>query len=267
MMLCMLRVRATFFPQINQARRGTDKHTDLIGLPVCPDQPRAGCEYFSRLNTLSRWLVSFSHRSFVLKEIQLWDLNTVRMTRKFTGQRQGKDIIRSCFGGAEHTFVVSGSEGMSPGNPYTSAASTDSRFLFLLLPPLFFPRIQSRTDGCVYVWHRDTGALLEILKGHGRGSVNQVAWHPLEPRLFASCSDDRTVRVWEPPPADLDVEVSYPEEPVPSPLPQLVMSAEKQRRSTDKRRISLSPSPGDIAESPIPRTQSLSPGPPSPAMS
>ena len=30
----------------------------------------------------------------------MWDLQTARMTRKFTGQRQGSHIIRSCFGGA-----------------------------------------------------------------------------------------------------------------------------------------------------------------------
>lgn len=33
------------------------------------------------------------------------------MARKFTGQRQGQHIIRSCFGGVDGNFVVSGSEG------------------------------------------------------------------------------------------------------------------------------------------------------------
>ena len=54
-------------------------------------------------------------------------------------------------------------------------------------------------DGRVYVWHRDTGVLLEILDGHGAGSVNAVAWNPLNEKMFASCSDDRTVRIWESP--------------------------------------------------------------------
>ncbi|KDQ33398.1 hypothetical protein PLEOSDRAFT_1073660 [Pleurotus ostreatus PC15] len=31
-------------------------------------------------------------------EIHLWDLHTGRLTRKFTGQRQGRHVIRSCFG-------------------------------------------------------------------------------------------------------------------------------------------------------------------------
>lgn len=51
------------------------------------------------------------------------------------------------------------------------------------------------------MWHWD-GALLEVLQGHGEGSVNAVAWNPRNERMFASCSDDMTVRVWEPPPSE-----------------------------------------------------------------
>lgn len=46
-----------------------------------------------------------------LQEVQLWDLEAPRLARKFMGQRQSKNVIRSCFGGVDDHFVVSGSEG------------------------------------------------------------------------------------------------------------------------------------------------------------
>ena len=52
-------------------------------------------------------------------------------------------------------------------------------------------------DGNIYIWHRETGFLLEMLTGHGEGSVNAVAWNPTNERMFASCSDDHSIRIWE----------------------------------------------------------------------
>lgn len=79
---------------------------------------------------------------------------------RYHGHEQGRYQIRSCFGGAGESFVASGSE-----------------------------------DKLVYLWHRRNQTLLEKLGGHAR-SVNCVAWHPTNTGIFASASDDTTIRLW-----------------------------------------------------------------------
>jgi len=93
-------------------------------------------------------------------EVQLWDLEEKMIVRKFSGHKQGRYVIRACFGGVREMLVVCGSE-----------------------------------DSQVYVWHRGTGALLHSLQGHA-GTINSVAWSPTDPMTFASASDDNTVRLW-----------------------------------------------------------------------
>lgn len=45
-------------------------------------------------------------------EVHMIDIETAIVVRKFTGQKQGKCVIRSTFGGADEKLVLSGSEGM-----------------------------------------------------------------------------------------------------------------------------------------------------------
>ena len=47
------------------------------------------------------------------QEVHLWDIEKFQLVRKFVGQTQEKFMIRSCFGGPEQNFVLSGSEGFS----------------------------------------------------------------------------------------------------------------------------------------------------------
>ncbi|RHZ47855.1 hypothetical protein Glove_566g10 [Diversispora epigaea] len=99
------------------------------------------------------------------KEIHLWDIEKKRIVRKYYGQKQGKFVIRSCFGGIDQGFIVSGSE-----------------------------------DSKIYVWHREHAAMIETLSGH-KGAVNSVNWNPTNPYMFASAGDDHTIRIWGTPSA------------------------------------------------------------------
>ncbi|BGP13752.1 hypothetical protein JCM10213v2_001690 [Rhodosporidiobolus nylandii] len=105
------------------------------------------------------------------REILYLDLDDGTILRKFEGHDAGHFVLHACFGGAGENLILSGTG-----------------------------------DGRIYVYHRHTGRLLHTLTGHGRTTVNAVAWNPHPPAsargaMWASCSDDRTVRVWEMPPA------------------------------------------------------------------
>lgn len=96
-----------------------------------------------------------------VSEIHLWDLEERSIEKKYFGQKQGRFVIRSCIGGANENFVLSGSE-----------------------------------DNHVYVWHRELGTIIENLPGHS-ACVNCVSWNPCR-AMFASAADDHNIRIWGP---------------------------------------------------------------------
>ncbi len=55
-----------------------------------------------------------------------------------------------------------------------------------------------KIDSKVYLWHRRQERPIMVFSGHTR-TVNCVSWHPTLPLLFASASDDATVRIWSTP--------------------------------------------------------------------
>ncbi|KAK2048898.1 WD domain-containing protein [Colletotrichum somersetense] len=93
-------------------------------------------------------------------ELQLIDLVNRTSVQKFLGHTGGEYIIRSAFGGANESFVVSGSE-----------------------------------DGNILIWHKNSGAAVERLEGH-QPRTNAVAWNPTDPCILASCGDDGKVKIW-----------------------------------------------------------------------
>jgi WD40 repeat protein len=56
--------------------------------------------------------------------------------------------------------------------------------------------IHGKLDSRIYIW-RSNGLLVEALDAHV-GCVNAVAWHPTDPRIFASAGDDAKVKIWKP---------------------------------------------------------------------
>ena len=46
-------------------------------------------------------------------EVQLIDIETAEIVKRFLGQKQGAFVIRSSFGGADENLIISGSEGSS----------------------------------------------------------------------------------------------------------------------------------------------------------
>ncbi|KAI8819010.1 WD40-repeat-containing domain protein [Fimicolochytrium jonesii] len=89
---------------------------------------------------------------------RLWDIRMLKPIRKFKGhQNTSTNFVKASFAG--DALVVGGSE-----------------------------------DGIVYIWDSAKGDILQKLRGH-RGVVYGAVWASRQ-SLFASCSDDRTVKTW-----------------------------------------------------------------------
>ncbi|KAK4058921.1 hypothetical protein OIO90_000367 [Microbotryomycetes sp. JL221] len=149
-----------------QSRTGTPS-TSQNGPPIHARHDKKISVYSLPDNRLILESVQPNELTHAPSEILYVDLRDGTIVRRFQGHDQGQYVLQSCFGGALQNFVMSGSG-----------------------------------DGQIFVWHRDTGRLLHQLSGHGSGSVNAVAWNKRHAEgMFASASDDRTIRIWTVPTA------------------------------------------------------------------
>jgi WD40 repeat protein len=92
-------------------------------------------------------------------EAQIIDLETREVVQKLLGHTGGEYVIRSTFGGANESFVISGSE-----------------------------------DGNVLIWHKNSGAAVERLRAH-EPRCNSVDWNPTDSTMIASCGDDGKIKM------------------------------------------------------------------------
>jgi WD40 repeat protein len=93
-------------------------------------------------------------------EAQLIDMVTRSTVQKFLGHGIDRCVIRASFGGANDSFVMSGSE-----------------------------------DGKVFIWHKNIGAAVERLSTSSNKRCNSVVWNPTDPYMLASGGDDGKVRM------------------------------------------------------------------------
>ena len=101
-----------------------------------------------------------ANTSMTKPRIEMWDIETKECICKFKGHEQKNYILRPAFGGLDERLVVCGSE-----------------------------------DTNIYIWNKLSGELIARLLGHYQ-IVNSVAWAPCSAYLFASASDDMTVKIW-----------------------------------------------------------------------
>lgn len=91
----------------------SDKHIYVYNFQTYEEEYRITFPCKSTSVTISRDS-SFMLVNLTSGEVQLLEINTGILVRKFEGQKQEKCIIRSSFGGADENFILSGSEGMGP---------------------------------------------------------------------------------------------------------------------------------------------------------
>ncbi|KAG0326134.1 hypothetical protein BG004_003035 [Podila humilis] len=174
-------------------------------------------------------------------KVHMWDLREGRIKRRYSGYQQGRFVIRPCFGGSgggrgvmksglkrrqhHHTHTHTHTHTHSHDNHQrhsvrslegdqdeeveheddddddededydASVRHEKERFV-----------VSGSEDSKIHLWHRENGNLIQTFEGHSR-AVTCVAWHPTNPTLFASASDDHTIRIWgTPEDTDMDVD-------------------------------------------------------------
>jgi len=92
--------------------------------------------------------------------LHLWSLVNYELVQRYTGHVQEKYMIRCSLGGNGERFIACGGE-----------------------------------DTKIRIWHRNVPNPVAVLSGHTL-TVNGVCWHPKNPKILISCSDDYSIKIW-----------------------------------------------------------------------
>ncbi|KAL5229860.1 hypothetical protein ABZP36_028636 [Zizania latifolia] len=138
-----------------------DRIPKVSDIAVTPDSKHLICVcsneiWIRELPKGREWRIRDGHSLIVnlnSQEIHLWKISESSVVPdKFKGHKQGKFVIRACFGGSNSLFIASGSE-----------------------------------DSQVYIWKRHLETPIKVLNGHSL-IVNCVSWNPARPHMLASAS-------------------------------------------------------------------------------
>eukprot|EP01080_Neovahlkampfia_damariscottae_P001954 gene1954-1462_t len=113
------------------------------------------------ISKCSQFLLTTIAKEDDIGYISMWSLKDNKLIKYFKGHTQTKYVLRCCFGGKNDMFIASGSE-----------------------------------DFKIYIWDQKNNILLDKLSGH-ENIINSICWNPVRNDMFASCSDDGTVRIWK----------------------------------------------------------------------
>lgn len=98
--------------------------------------------------------------SYSSPSLHLWHVPSQSLVSRFKGHQQNKYLLRCHLGGFNQQFILCGGE-----------------------------------DGRVLVWNGKSHEAVQTIQAHS-STVNQVQWNPKDHRMFASCSDDNTVKIF-----------------------------------------------------------------------
>jgi len=111
--------------------------------------------------TLSRdnkYLLTHIHGT--VAELHLWNLQNYQIIQVFDVQTEGNLKLGLSLGGSANQFIAFGGK-----------------------------------DGTIKVWHKNHWDPLVTLQNH-TSTVNSVSWHPTNPHILISGSDDKTLCIW-----------------------------------------------------------------------